>query len=410
MANPNLLYQIANPNLPDLNAQYAAGQNQANALAEIARAGQARALYGQAIGGDKNALAELGGLDPQLHNVAITGQREQKKLEKAEWDEFRGKAFAGLSATQTPEQWATAIDQLDAQGRQVLGRDTPVFEPWERDFANRDRALAQFDDLKDVLGSQRKIGEAKAGKELELEFAPQIAGATKEAELPVALALEREKRKNAVAQQSKPPAGYRWKADGNLEAIPGGAADIKLQKGYKADEVKLAAAKSKAETVIGKVDEALANVGFTTTGLTGSVMGLIPGRAAYDLENTIDTIRAVMSFKELADMRAASPTGGALGQVTVRELELLSAAIASLDKGQSEDQLVKNLGAVKTHYQNWLAGMEEAYRTGQAPKEQPAPQQEVDDNVEDEQPNFEEVKEISGKRYGRIGEDWFEAP
>ena len=129
----------------------------------------------------------------------------------------------------------------------------------------------------------------------------------------------------------------------------------------KADEAKAKAAlveKTRADIVIKKVDEALGQTGFFTTGLTGATLGLVPGTSAYDLDATIDTIKANVGFKELQDMRAASPTGGALGQIAVRELEFLQAAVASLHKGQSQDQVEKNLSAVKTHFENWKKTVE----------------------------------------------------
>ncbi len=53
-------------------------------------------------------------------------------------------------------------------------------------------------------------------------------------------------------------------------------------------------------------------------------------------------------------MRQASPTGGALGQVAVQELNFLQAAISNLDVGQSPQQLRDNLSKVKKHYNRWL--------------------------------------------------------
>jgi hypothetical protein len=54
-------------------------------------------------------------------------------------------------------------------------------------------------------------------------------------------------------------------------------------------------------------------------------------------------------------MRQASPTGGALGQVAVQELNFLQATVANLDVGQSPAQLRTNLDKIKKHYNRWLA-------------------------------------------------------
>ena len=132
---------------------------------------------------------------------------------------------------------------------------------------------------------------------------------------------------------------------------------------------------TKASIIVDKVDEALGKVDYLTTGAGGLVMGKIPGTEAVDLEQVLETIRAQIGFSELAAMRRESPTGGALGQVAVRELELLAATLGSLDRKQSPGQLKKNLGNIKTHYLNWKKAVEDSKKgnksSGESLKEQP---------------------------------------
>lgn len=109
-----------------------------------------------------------------------------------------------------------------------------------------------------------------------------------------------------------------------------------------------------AEIVIGKVDEAVKQLSGATTGFVGGFSQYIPGTPARNLATTIDTIKSRIGFDTLQAMREASPTGGALGQVAVQELEMLQSAVASLDVGQSQQQLEQNLQAVKRHYAGWL--------------------------------------------------------
>jgi hypothetical protein len=164
----------------------------------------------------------------------------------------------------------------------------------------------------------------------------------------------------------KAPPGYEPDPakPGALRPIPGGPADIKAgEAGAKAD-LQLQRGISRANTVISKVDEALNKVGFFSTGIHGAVLGNIPGTNAYNLERTLDTIKANIGFEQLEQMRAASPTGGALGSIAVRELDFLQAAIASLDKGQGRADLEKNLAAVKTHYMNWKNAVELSKASG----------------------------------------------
>lgn len=120
----------------------------------------------------------------------------------------------------------------------------------------------------------------------------------------------------------------------------------------------------RATLVVNTVDDALSKTGFLTTGFTGASLGLMPGTKAYDLRSTLDTVKANIGFSELQAMREASPTGGALGQVAVQELNMLQAVIGSIDPNQSESELRKKLGQVKEHYQNWKVVMEKAGYTG----------------------------------------------
>lgn len=102
-----------------------------------------------------------------------------------------------------------------------------------------------------------------------------------------------------------------------------------------------------------KVDEALGQIGIMETGFTGAALAKIPGTDAYNLNKTIDTIKANVGFEQLNAMRQSSPTGGALGQVALKELDFLQAALGSLEVGQGRAQLERNLKGIKTHYDNW---------------------------------------------------------
>lgn len=161
-------------------------------------------------------------------------------------------------------------------------------------------------------------------------------------------------RSKEVNVAGKAPAGYRYAPDGQtLQAIPGGPADTKNEQATEAQRVRDEGYLGKANLVLDKVDEALNKTGFLTSGLTGKSLSLVPGTGAYDLDKTVETIKANLGFQELAAMRASSPTGGALGAIAVKELEFLQSAVSSLDVGQSEGQQKSNLMKVKRHYQAW---------------------------------------------------------
>jgi hypothetical protein len=122
-----------------------------------------------------------------------------------------------------------------------------------------------------------------------------------------------------------------------------------------------------------EVDKAIGQVSIASAG-PGSVTSFIPGAPARDLRSTIQTIKANIGFSELQAMREASPTGGALGQVAVQELEALQSVIASLDERQSPDQLRGNLQKIKQHYTKWAQTVAQSRDAAAGRMDSPPPQ------------------------------------
>jgi hypothetical protein len=98
-----------------------------------------------------------------------------------------------------------------------------------------------------------------------------------------------------------------------------------------------------------------------TTGFTGSITSAVRGSPAFDLKNNLQTLEATAAFDTLQNMRDNSPTGGALGQVSERELDLLKAAYSNLSNSQSYEQLMQNLEAFNLQNQQSLQNARMAY-------------------------------------------------
>lgn len=110
------------------------------------------------------------------------------------------------------------------------------------------------------------------------------------------------------------------------------------------------------ESALDAIDDAITLVGKDaffnpTAGFGSETAKSIGGSDAADLEAALSTITSAVGFKRLQDMREASPTGGALGSVSERELSQLNAALGSISQKQSPEQLKKNLLKIKDHYQ-----------------------------------------------------------
>lgn len=130
-----------------------------------------------------------------------------------------------------------------------------------------------------------------------------------------------------------------------------------------------------ANKVVEDVTAAKSLVSGTTSGLVGKGTSFIPGTSSYNLNQRLLTIKANLGFDRLQQMRDASPTGGALGQVAVQELQALQATVGSLELGQSKEELQKNLDKIELHYNNWLStvgGTPKAPMSNAAPATAPA--------------------------------------
>jgi hypothetical protein len=75
---------------------------------------------------------------------------------------------------------------------------------------------------------------------------------------------------------------------------------------------------------------------------------------AADARALVDTISASIAFDRLDAMRKASPTGGALGQVSEGELNLLRSTLGSLSFSQSREQFLNQLDGIMKEYERIL--------------------------------------------------------
>lgn len=137
------------------------------------------------------------------------------------------------------------------------------------------------------------------------------------------------------------------------------------QQALKADEVaeyKLV----KAISELSKVGtDANDNGGWFETGTSGSfARSVLPtGTAGYDLAGDLKTLDANFAFDALSAMREASKTGGALGAITERELDLLKSSVANLDPNLSHETFLSNVEKARQSYLAQLAKIDPALAT-----------------------------------------------
>ena len=158
------------------------------------------------------------------------------------------------------------------------------------------------------------------------------------------------------------PAGYEviTNTNGNIEmrVVPGGPADKEQILNDKAEVRQLVRKQMKGSLVIKNIDLVRQNINNPDTfmGFKIPVTGFgawlkdVPNTQAKGTAGMIATIKANIGFAELNDMRQASPTGGALGQVSNKEIDFLQSVLGNLDQAQNKEDVLRVLGDIEYWY------------------------------------------------------------
>ena len=166
--------------------------------------------------------------------------------------------------------------------------------------------------------------------------------------------------------------------DGKVTAtvIPGSKTDIQQKAAEKKQETleekqeqQKESKKSTADIVLEDIDRAkkiIKDNPILTTGIFGNLLKDVGAieiftkgniNPATDLAALLSTIQANIGFDRLDRMRQESPTGGALGQVAVKELDFLQATLGSLSQSQSSEQLIANLERLSDQYKSLIRNL-----------------------------------------------------
>ena len=185
----------------------------------------------------------------------------------------------------------------------------------------------------------------------------------------ITAAEEEAKLQSELAKQ-----GLRMNENREIEPIPGGepARERAAEEAAKSEQQRQAF--EKADVMTNKIDTAMNQIDWGSAGAIGQFAQLIGGTQARDLASNLDTIKANLGFDALQDMRDASPTGGALGQVTEKEIRFLQSLLESLDQAQSPSQLRSNLEQLRSGVQktrDMLSGAIEVVESDEAAAELP---------------------------------------
>ena len=137
----------------------------------------------------------------------------------------------------------------------------------------------------------------------------------------------------------------------NIKMVPisGSAADIEEQERQKALSEKDALETQKRTGISISVNQVLDAIEndkslLGTTGVLGKFAAdYTPSQSARNVKNLLKSVQSNVAFNRLQEMRDASKTGGALGNVSNVELGLLMAAHGAIQQDLSPELLIANL-------------------------------------------------------------------
>lgn len=304
--------------------------------------------------------------DAQLVNLTRDNQRadEQLALQRDAAERQRMQAFYSA----IPDLQAQAVEQasnpVDAQAAYIRSKASAA-----QDFGVPLSAGQALPNMTDLIG-QKQITQAKGliaefdqkwgkdpqGAEMEQQtvgFGP-FAGKTFAQVRQIAQALPNP----PVRAPKADPVDQVWVVrDGKVTPIQKGTArpgDVPYEKGAvdAKDTTTSDYTATRTERVLDSARTLRKKVSRWTVGY-GSKLAGIPETEAADFKAELDTLIANIAFSELAEMRAASKTGGALGQVSNTELGLLGSVQGALDRNQSPENFAAQLDKIIGSLERW---------------------------------------------------------
>lgn len=168
------------------------------------------------------------------------------------------------------------------------------------------------------------------------------------------------------------PPGFQLVRDPNnpnatrMVPIPGSPAETEMIQARQKQVERQEQAVTQSRTVIRSVDRAVQmmdNLDFPET-LPGSSLARgalkFAGGSVFDVDNELETIKANIGVDSIQQMRAASPTGAALGNSSDRDVAMMQAMKGSLNVRTDPKVLRQNLKDIRELYLNaWFGSPEE---------------------------------------------------
>ena len=163
------------------------------------------------------------------------------------------------------------------------------------------------------------------------------------------------------------PPGYRQVYDEmgrptHQEVMPGSPAQRELERQAETEEAKRQYRATVGGTVVQDANRALhllEGAGFFGAGAGARVGQMFTESDASTINNLVESIKGNIGVDQLQAMRESSPTGGALGNVTERQLQGLQGLLGRLDITGRPEELEANLKRIHNLYMDQVHGTPE---------------------------------------------------
>jgi hypothetical protein len=245
-------------------------------------------------------------------------------------EEQRRKMIEEAIQASEAEKAQSAINLQQASGTDLLNN---AYESWE-DAEKANALLAQMYPDYQIKPIKQEIEDGQAYYVLQT---PEKKGATQEG-VPEGFKIKGAKMTDG-------------KLTYDLEPMP----EIKQQ--IKAIKQPL----TKVDVMLNSIQDIKSIMGgwSRATGAIGQTMKFIPASDASDVRELLKSLQGNIAFQTLSEMRAASPTGGALGSVSNIELDLLSNSMGSINPNMSHFLFEKNLNQIEKILNDYKKGANE---------------------------------------------------
>lgn len=312
-----------------------------------------------------NAIRNYPGLseaDQNLYGNAPPAQQQQLL------EDISGRKFgpSGLTTSSlTPQIFrkpdgTRVFGQLNNRGTGIQFQDGTTYDPsrypeqanWEFEGNSLTTSIDRQGDLSEETSYREEVGETRGTFERlsDPEFADATINFDRLTKIPLEEELLRLEAKSAAGQQVDEARIAKL-----TETLNDSTNAFSRVRGKEDQQALLK----------GLFDQAKDGVSAWSTGFAGARLAEFEGTDAYDLKQTVAAIRANVGFDKLQSMREMSKTGGALGNVSNVELDLLTSSLGSLDSAQSEEQFLRQLERVEQQinasWERVTAAFEEDY-------------------------------------------------